>query len=83
MFIMGTGKTFALVPDVFIEGEVECTGSSFCRGEGDAEDGVGTEFFLGRRAIELEYEAIDRYLIAGVDADEFGSDDGLNILHRF
>ena len=44
-------------------------------GEADAEDGVGAEPGLVRRAVEVDQPLVDQPLLAGLVADELGADD--------
>ena len=65
--------------DVFVEGLAEGVGGGVGGGEGDAEDGVGAELRLVLGAIDLDHQVVDADLVAGVGADEDGSDDGLHV----
>jgi hypothetical protein len=55
---------------------VERKAGGLCRGfgdgHGDAEDGVGAEFLLVGRAIEVDHDAVDALLVAGIVPFEGG-----------
>ena len=53
----------------------------FRSGHTDAEDGVGAELALRRRAVELDHRAIKAGLIVGVEANELGREDLVHVLH--
>src|SRR5690606_27837415 len=40
----------------------------------NGQDGVGAEYLLVRAAIEVDHAAVDRLLVAGLDAEQFGAD---------
>ena len=71
--------------EVLVEGQVEHVGAGLGAGEGDGEHGVGAELALVVRAVELDEELVDLALLAGIHADEFGTDDvahvGDGLLH--
>ena len=69
--------------DVFVKRQTECIGGCVCDCEGNTEHGVGTELALVGCAVEGEHGFVDRELVAGVEADEFGSDDVVDIVDRF
>ena len=60
--------------EVAVEGEVGGFGGGFGDGHGDAEDGVGAEFGFVVGAVELDHQGVDFFLVAGVEAEDFGGD---------
>ena len=60
--------------DITVEGHVEGSGTGLSHGEGNAEDGVGTEVGLGLRAVEREHLVVDAALIEYAVTQENGRD---------
>ena len=67
--------------DVAIERNVEVVGGCVGAGEGNAEDGVGTEVLLGRRAVEFDHLLVDGALLEHVHALDDGSDALVDVGH--
>jgi len=57
-------------PDVAEEGQTESFGGGFGRGQGDPEDGIGTQVAFVLGAVELPHNAVDYHLIGGVFPDD-------------
>src|SRR5690606_7256842 len=77
----GNGQDLGVgAAEVFVEGLAKGTGGGVRGGEGDAEDGVGAELRLGGGAVELDHGVVDADLVAGVEADELGGDDALDVV---
>jgi hypothetical protein len=60
--------------------------STFRHGPGPrkrhGQDGVGTEIGLVRRAVEIEHDLIDAFLLGGIEPRQCGSDLGGDVLDR-
>ncbi len=80
----GYGEGFgAGSAEVAVEWEACGFGGGLGDGHGDAEDGVGAEFSLVGGSIELDHELVDGFLVAGVEADEFRGDFGVDVVDGF
>ena len=66
--------------EIAVQGDLELSRSRFRDGEGDAEDGVGAEFGLGRGAVEFDHLRVDGALLEGVHADDFRGDNLVDVL---
>lgn len=77
--LLGTGK----VGDVDVERDTLLSGSSLGNGQGDTEDGVGTELALVGSAVELVQEVIDLSLVLDINVllDESGANDLVDVLN--
>ena len=74
MFIIGTGRVRGRdAADIAVERHVRLGGGRLGAGEADAEDRVGAEPALVRRAVELDQRAIDLRLVLGVEAADSAS----------
>ena len=54
-----------------------------CYCKRDTEHGIGTELAFIGSAIEFEHDLVDRQLVTGIEADEFRSDEAVDILNSF
>jgi len=68
--------------DVAEQRQAELAGRGLGHRERDAEDGVGPETRLGRRAVEVDQGVVDAALVAGVVAGERGGDLAAHVGHR-
>ena len=76
MFIIGTGQQVRRrAADVAEQRQAGRVGGGPGDGEADAEDRVGAEPGLVRRAVEVDQPLVDQPLLAGLVADELGADD--------
>ena len=69
------------VGEVLVEGDTLEGGGGLRDGDGDTEDGVGTELALVRGAVELDQEVIDVLLRGDLELlrDQGGGDDVVNV----
>ena len=75
MFIIGTGSTPRLRPaDIAIERQRRSLGRGLRDGERDAEDGVGAETRLVRRAVEIDHRLVDGDLVLRLHAADMIED---------
>ena len=72
----------ARAADVLEEVQAGGLGGGLGGGQGDAEDGVGAELALVGGAVELEHEAVEAALVGGVEADDLGGDDVVDVGDR-
>jgi hypothetical protein len=82
-FISGTGNVRARAAQVSVEGQAMRFSDGFRRGNGDAEDGVRAEFRFVLCAVEFDHRVVKAGLIVGVKAEQFGSDQLVDVLNRF
>ena len=76
--LLGSGK----VGDVSVQWDALLSSTGLSNGQGDAEDGVGTEVGLVGGAIELEEELVDLGLVLDVDVllDDGGANGLVDVL---
>ena len=75
MFIIGTGSRCAFgAAEVAEQRQVGRVGGGLGDRERDAEDRVGAQLALVRRAVEVDQGLVDEALLAGLEADELGAD---------
>ena len=66
--------------DVLVERQLERRGGGVGGGQRDAEDGVGAELGLVRRAVELDEHAVDEALVGGVEAHDLLGDHVVDVV---
>ena len=80
MFIIGTGSVLGGRPaEIAIERQRASLGRGLGDGHADAENRVGAELGFVGRAVQLDHELIDRFLIARIEADQFRGDLGVDV----
>lgn len=74
---LDTGKS----SNVLVEGNAVLLSTGLGNGDGDTEDGVGTELGLVGGAVKLDEEVVDGLLVSDLEArlDELGSDDVVDV----
>src|SRR5215217_8253554 len=77
MFIIGTGRTWALGPPV--ERQFARFSGGLGDGERHAEDGVGAELALVGGAVEIDHGLVDAELIEGIHALDFVENDSVDV----
>ena len=71
------GQHFGVRPaQIFEQRLVQRSGGGLGVRQGHGENRVGAELGLRFRAVKLEHRAVHRQLVAGIKADQLGSDDG-------
>ena len=65
---------------ILIQGQVARERGSLGDGQRDAQDSVGTEVALVGSAVELAHEPVDVDLVGGVEVDDLGGDDLVDVL---
>src|SRR3990170_4586982 len=75
-FIIGTGRTWALVPPTYRHG------GGVGHGQAHPEHGVGTEVGLVRRAVEVQEQEVDAALVEPLEALEGVTDRVVDVAHR-
>ena len=82
-FIIGTGSTRArLAAEVAVQRQALLGGGGARGGQRDAEDRVGAEARLVRRAVELDQRAVEARLVERVEADERLGDLAVDVADR-
>ena len=66
--------------DVLEQVQAGGLGGGLGGGQGDAEDGVGAELALVGGAVELDHELVETALVGGVEADDLGGDDVVDVV---
>ena len=83
MFIIGTGSVRAIgAAEVAVQRHAEFLGGRLGDRERDAEDRVGAEAALVRRAVELDQRLVDAHLLGRVHARDGVEDLPLDVGHR-
>ncbi len=81
MFIIGHGQRLGAGPaEIAIERKLAELRRRLGDGQRNAQHRVGAELGLVGRAVQIDHQAIDRLLIARIQADQFRSDLGVDVL---
>lgn len=66
---------------MLVQGDTLLRGGSLSDGDGDTEDGVGTEFALVGGSVELDEEVVDFFLLGDFEAglEDLGGDDVVHV----
>jgi hypothetical protein len=78
----GHGQDFGIhAADVLVQGKAQ--GVRRCAGNGhrNAEDGIRAQFALGLGAVEVDHDLVNEGLLGGVHVDDFGGDEGVDIVN--